>query len=106
MEGSRPVFWFHCSTLEDRVLPTDLTLYKTAVERAYGILDISLNLPPSGRRVGQQSSDPENRWGGGIPSPRAARAGEAKETARIAKFAAIGIVVLLILLKFLLRHLA
>ena len=99
MEGNRPVYWFSCSTLEDRVRPKDLPLYKTAVERACGILDISLHLPASGRKVGQQSSDPENRWGGGIPSPRAAKAGESLETARIAKFAAIGIVLLVILLK-------
>lgn len=103
MEGNRPVFWFTCSTLEDRVMPADLTLYKAAVERAYGILDVSLTLPPSGRRVGQQSHDPENRWGGGIPSPQAARAGEAREAARIARFVAIGIIVLVILFKVLWR---
>jgi hypothetical protein len=105
MEGSRPVYWFTCSTLADRVMPADLALYRTAVERAFGILDISLTLPASGKRVNQKSSDPENRWGGGIPSPRAAREGESMEAARIAKVVAIVVVVILILLKVVWRWL-
>jgi hypothetical protein len=105
MEGSRPVYWFTCSTLEDRVPPADLSLYKTAVERAFGILDISLTLPASGKRVNQSSHDPENRWGGGIPSPRAARAGESAEAAKIAKVVAIVVVVILILIKLVWRNL-
>jgi hypothetical protein len=106
MEGSRPVYWFTCSTLEDRVMPTDLPLYKSAVERAYGILDISLTLPASGRKGRPPSNDPENRWGGGIPTPQAARAGESREAAKIARFVGIVVFVLIVLLKMILRHLA
>ncbi len=96
MAGPRPVFWFSCSILEDRVAPADLTKYKAAVDRAYGILDVCLHLPAKGRRSG--SAHPERRWGGGIPS-RAAHAGQATGAMRIVWFVCLGIVILSILIR-------
>lgn len=93
LDGRRPVFWFACSTLADRVETAELTKYKSAVERAFGILDVVLTLPSRGRK-NVQTMDPENRWGGGIPSPRAARVGQAAESVNIVRYVCIGIVVI------------
>lgn len=99
MERGKPVFWFSCSTLADRVAPAALSRYKTAVERAYGILDVSLNLPG---RAPKNAVDPEHRWGGGIPSPMAGRAGQARETMQIVKFVGIGLVILVFIVRIIL----
>ena len=96
LERGKPVFWFSVSTLADRVEPSGLSRYKTAMERAYGIVDVSLHLPGQGRRT---ATDPENRWGGGIPSPRAARAGQAMESMRIIRFAGAGLVILVFVIR-------
>lgn len=104
MEDGKPVFWFTYATLKDRVPTSELARYKNAIDNAYGILDVSLNLPP-GRRRNAQSRDPENHWGGGIPSPSAARAGETMEAARIIKFTVIGASLLVLLVRLALMFL-
>lgn len=96
LERGKPVFWFTLSTLVDRVEPVALSRYKSAIERAYGIIDVSLHLPRKGRRT---AVNPENRWGGGIPSPSAARAGQAVESMRIVKFVGTGLVILVFVIR-------
>ncbi len=62
MESGAPVFKFSLELRRDRVPPEDLLAYRSDVEKAYGLADVFLQLPKSGKRPAK-GLDPEMEWG-------------------------------------------
>ena len=62
MEKGAPVFKFSLEVRRDRVQPGDLPAYRSDVEKAFGLADVFLQLPKSGRQPISER-DPEMAWG-------------------------------------------
>lgn len=80
VETGDPVFRFLLEIRKDRVLPADLPTYRTDLEKAFCLADVSIHLPPSRGRTPIKERDPEMAWGetrssggGGISSTPALR---------------------------------
>jgi hypothetical protein len=62
MENGAPVFKFSLELRRDRVQPADLPIYRSDLEKAYGLADVILYLPKSVGRCASNGVDSE-KWG-------------------------------------------